>query len=575
MVIGKKIRSMKLWSLLLLFGALPLLAQAPMSESEARSFYETRNKEIQRLWREKQYDKAVPILEEIVAIPAMMRIPEIRFDARYNLACGYSLLGQKEKSLTLLREIVADTVVDPTQIEHDTDFDNIRSEPAYKEILAAARPRWEAQNRFWDSPALNTAFKENLTEDEKIAGLARFWSEAKYNFAWFEKRPDLDWDAKMIEYLPRVRATKSTLDYYRVMMEFAALLKDGHTNVSPPRELQDDFWSRPAIWIALVEGRVLVAKVLGDEALTAAGVRRGVELIAVDGLPVREYAARFVMSFLSVSTEQDRDNRAFRAYPLLSGPPNSKVRLQFRDESGKAFEVTTTRLAGSELDKRDTRPPRGRLEFRLLDDGRIAYVALNTFAERDIVTDFEKAWPEIRKAPALILDVRANGGGNSGFGSQILSYLVAKGGDTEAVRMRLYRPAYRAWGRGEDWQDQTWTVDAQPGAGYGGRVVLLTGPGTFSAAEDFAASFDMLKAGIILGEPTAGSTGQPLSFPLPGGGSARVCTLQTRYADGREFVGVGVQPKIRVTPTIADFLAGKDTVLEFAEAYLRDHAPGQ
>jgi C-terminal processing protease CtpA/Prc len=529
-----------------------------------------------KLWQEKQWDKAVPILQEVLATPAMMQIPEIRFDARYDLACGYSLLGQKEKSLALLREIVADTGVDPTQIENDTDFDNIRSEPAYKEILAAARPRWEAKNRLWDSPAMHTAFKENLSEEEKIAGLVRFWSEAKYNFVWFEKQPDLDWDAKMMEYLPRVRATKSTLEYYRVLMEFAALLKDAHTNVYPPRELQDNFWSRPAIGITRVEGRILVTRVLGDETLTAAGVHRGVELIAVDGLPVREYAARFVMPLLAVSTEQDRENRAFRASGLLSGPPGSKVQLQFRGELGKTFEVTTARLTDSELDKRDTRPPQGRFEFRMLDDGRIAYVALNTFGERDIVTDFANAWPEIRKAPALILDVRSNGGGNSGFGSEILGYLVAKGGPAEAARLPLYRPTYRAWGRigqGRDWESDTWSVDAQAGGGYSGPIILLTGPGSFSAAEDFAASFDMLKAGIILGEPTAGSTGQPLSFRLPGGGSARVCTIQTRYADGRDFVGVGVQPKIRVTPTIADFLAGKDTVLEAAEAYLRGHAP--
>ena len=576
MLIRNKVACLKVWSLLLLFGALPLLAQAPMTEAEARSLYETRNKEILKLWQEKRWDKAVPILQEIVATPAMMQIPEIRFDARYDLACGYSLLGQKEKSLALLREMVADTGVDPTQVEQDSDFDNIRSEPAYKEILAAARPRWEAQNRFWDSPALGTPFKENLTEDEKVAGLARFWCEAKYNFAWFERLPDLDWDAKMFEYLPRVRATKSTLEYYRVLMEFAALLKDAHTNISPPHELHDEFWSRPALGVTRVEGRVLVTRVLGDEALTTAGVRRGVELIAVDGLPVAEYAERFVKPLLAVSTQQDRDNRAFRAYPLLSGPPNSKVRLQFRDESGKTFELTATRLTDSELDKRDTRPPQGRFEFRMLDDGRIAYVALNTFGERDIVTDFDKAWPDIRKAPALILDVRTNGGGNSGFGSQILSYLVAKGGDAEAARLPLYRPTYRAWGRlghGRDWQSETWSVDTQQGGGYNGPIVLLIGPGTFSAAEDFAVSFDMLKAGMILGEPTAGSTGQPLDFRMPGGGHARVCTIQTRYADGRDFVGVGVQPKIRVTPTIADFLASKDTVLEAAEAYLRGHAP--
>ncbi len=575
MVIRNKTAIMKIWSLVLLFGALPLLAQAPMSEADARSLYETRNKEILRLWHEKQWDKAVPILQEIVAMPVMMRIPDIRFDARYNLACGYSLLGQKQKSLALLREIVADTAIDPGQIERDSDFDNIRPEPGYKEILAAARPRWEAQNRFWDSPALGTPFKENLSEDEKIAGLARFWSEAKYNFAWFDKMPDLDWDAKMLEYLPRVRSTKSTLEYYRVMMEFAALLQDGHSSVYPPRQLQDEFWSRPAIRITLVEGRVLVTRVLGDEALSAAGVRRGVELSAVDGLPVRDYAARFVMPIVTASAEQDRERRAL-VYDLLGGPRNSKVRLQFRDESGKTFEVTTARLTDSELDKLDTRPPRGRLEFRLLENGRIAYVALNTFADRDIVTDFDKAWPGIRKAPGLILDVRTNGGGNSGFGSEILGYLVAKGGPAEGARLLLYHPTYRAWGRmgqGRDWETETWSVDARPGQGYNGRIVLLTGPGTFSAAEDFAASFDMLKAGIIIGEPTAGSTGQPLEFRLPGGGSARVCTIQTRYADGRDFVGVGVQPKIRVTPTVADFRAGKDTVLESAEAYLRDPAP--
>ena len=568
---NKKTSTLKLCSLLLLFGVLPLCAQAPMSECEARSLYEARNKEIQRLWGEKQWDKAVPMLEEIVATPAMMRILEIRSDARYNLACGYARLGQKEKSLALLRAIVADTAVDPAQLDSDTDLAGIRSEPAYKEILAADRPRWETQKRFWDSSAMSTPFQSNLTEDEKVAGLVRFWSEAKYNFAWFDKMPDLDWDAKMVEYLPRVRSTKSTLEYYRVMMEFAALLKDAHTNVNPPPQLRGDMESWPPIGITLVEGRVLVTRVIGDDALTAAGVRRGVELVGLDGLPVRDYAACFVLPRVTASSEQDRERRAL-AYNLLDGPRDSKVRLQFRDGSGKTFEVSTTRLAPSEIDQRDTTPHRARFEFRTFDNGRIAYVALNSFGEGEIVTDFEKAWPDIRKAPALILDVRRNGGGNSGFGSQILGYLVTKGGDVEAVRTRLYRPAYRAWGNAEGWHNDTWSVDAKPGAGYTGRIVLLIGPGTFSAAEDFAVSFDMLKAGILLGEPSAGSTGQPLLFRLPGGGSARVCTIQCRYADGREFVGVGVQPKVRVSPTVADFVAGKDTALEAAEAYLRDRA---
>jgi carboxyl-terminal processing protease len=72
-----------------------------------------------------------------------------------------------------------------------------------------------------------------------------------------------------------------------------------------------------------------------------------------------------------------------------------------------------------------------------------------------------------------------------------------------------------------------------------------------------------------VGEPTGGSTGQPLMFNLPGGGLARVCTKRDTYPDGREFVGVGIQPQVLVRPTVEDFRAGRDTVLEAALELLR------
>jgi hypothetical protein len=42
--------------------------------------------------------------------------------------------------------------------------------------------------------------------------------------------------------------------------------------------------------------------------------------------------------------------------------------------------------------------------------------------------------------------------------------------------------------------------------------------------------------------------------------------------DGREFVGVGIQPQVRVEPRLADFRAGRDTVLEAALGLLRKGA---
>jgi C-terminal processing protease CtpA/Prc len=87
---------------------------------------------------------------------------------------------------------------------------------------------------------------------------------------------------------------------------------------------------------------------------------------------------------------------------------------------------------------------------------------------------------------------------------------------------------------------------------------VLTGPRTFSAAEDFVVSFDAMKRGMLVGQRTAGSTGQPLFFDLPGGGTARICVKRDTYPDGRAFVGIGIPPQIEVEPTVADIRAGRD-----------------
>jgi carboxyl-terminal processing protease len=95
-------------------------------------------------------------------------------------------------------------------------------------------------------------------------------------------------------------------------------------------------------------------------------------------------------------------------------------------------------------------------------------------------------------------------------------------------------------------------------------VIVLTSPRTFSAAEDFLVAFDQSGRGTIIGEPSGGSTGNPLNFSLPGGGTGLVCSKHDAYADGREFVGIGIKPQIAASPTVADYRAGRDTVLERA-----------
>ncbi len=72
-----------------------------------------------------------------------------------------------------------------------------------------------------------------------------------------------------------------------------------------------------------------------------------------------------------------------------------------------------------------------------------------------------------------------------------------------------------------------------------------------------------------MGEASGGSTGQPLSFPMPGGGTARVCAKRDSYPDGKEFVGVGVIPHVVVKQTVNGIRTGRDPVLDAAVQHLK------
>jgi C-terminal processing protease CtpA/Prc len=130
---------------------------------------------------------------------------------------------------------------------------------------------------------------------------------------------------------------------------------------------------------------------------------------------------------------------------------------------------------------------------------------------------------------------------------------------------RDYRPTLRAFGMGMRWDITSGPIYAPHSSKrYEGPVAVLCGALTGSAAEDFLMAFDAMERGKIVGEPTGGSTGQPISFALPGGGSGRVCAARTTYPDGTEFVGRGILPDIVVHSTAADVRQGRDVVLEAA-----------
>jgi C-terminal processing protease CtpA/Prc len=540
-------------------------AQTPAGDPAFRDYYQRRDAEATALYGQKEYAKAAAIHEELRRNPALARMEDANTHVLYNLACEYSLAGEKEKAVDTLRDAIATGSVSASAIRQDSDFVPIRNEPAYQKLLADLDVKERPVRMLWNSPALRTPYRDDLPEDEKVAGLSRIWSEAKYNFVYFYRLDGIDWDGLYLSYLPKVRATKSTLEYYQVLAEFTARLKDGHTAVNYPSQLGAKLgW--PLLTTALVGERVFIATVR-DPSLASQGIARGVEILAVNGEPVKQYGAEKVAPYRGASTPQDLDIKTFE-YSLLGGPLDMPVELTLRDPAGTTFVRSLPRKTGAEAD-RFPHEPFHAFEFKLLE-GNIAYVALRSFGDNTCSREFAARFADIRKADAIIFDVRENSGGSSNVGWEILGYLTDQSFNSTRWRTREYRPAERAWGQAERWFDNPGNpLPSRTADPYRKPVLVLTSPRTYSAAEDFAAVFDAMKRGTIVGEATGGSTGQPLSVPLPGGGSVRICTKHDRYPDGNEFVGVGIQPGVPVSPTVEDFRAGRDTVLGAAVRLLK------
>ena len=252
---------------------------------------------------------------------------------------------------------------------------------------------------------------------------------------------------------------------------------------------------------------------------------------------------------------------------LLSGPLQQPVRVTVRDAAGHPRELSLPRMPARDFEAAVWAGPV--FQWRMLP-GNIAYVRVLHFGNDSAAAGFREHFDEIARADGLVIDVRENGGGNSSNGYQLLAMLTDQPFAGSSWQTREYLPTYRAWGRPEGIHSEpAFEMPPDGTRHYAGPVLVLTSARTYSAAEDFVVAFDAMRRGRIVGEPTGGSTGQPLLFDLPGGGTARICTKRDRYPDGREFVGVGVQPQVAVSPRVDDLLAGRDTVLDAALRLLR------
>jgi hypothetical protein len=126
----------------------------------------------------------------------------------------------------------------------------------------------------------------------------------------------------------------------------------------------------------------------------------------------------------------------------------------------------------------------------------IGYLRISAFPPRSLVAErYASAMDTLSDTDALIIDVRDNHGGVPESVALLISYFVDRPTRLNDI-----------WSRDSGRTTQTWTEGQLDGRRYGGKkpVVILAGPGTASAGEDFTYTMQALKRATVIGERTWG-----------------------------------------------------------------------
>ncbi len=412
---------------------------------------------------------------------------------------------------------------------------------------------------------------QQLTPVDRQLVAAGVWSESRYNYAYWDA-VRADWDSAFATVVTETAGrTVSDVQYFRRMRRFVALLADPQAELVPPPALAARV-ARPPLALRSIERRPFIIDYAPNDEMRIARPERLAEILAIQGVPAEQWIRDSMLPETPGATEASRWERAVAH--MLEGEKGSALHLLLRLPGGEQRGASVTRSV-SLTSRWPLEPPA--LDVDALPGGAI-WVRVSSLADAGVVQAFDRALGDTPHASGIVLDLREASGGGTGAGREngyaILARLIERPVLTSRWRTPQYRPAYR----GTDAPDSNgaWlaapsdTIPPRQGrTRFAGPVAMLSSPQTAGAAEDLLVAFRNGARGPIIGEKSAGSTGQTLLLPLPRGWQLRVTVTRDAFPDGTEFARTGVAPEVPVTVRVDDVLAGRDVALDRAREYLK------
>ncbi len=396
-----------------------------------------------------------------------------------------------------------------------------------------------------DSSLVSTA-----TVEGRLAVFDDAWETIEDRY-YDPKFHGVDWQAKRTLFRPAAARAGNTHDFYEVLRQMIASLRDAHTRVYSPDE-KFDWWNPRFVTIGLttreVEGVPTVVYIESNSPASRTDIRQGDVIVSVDDVPVAE----FVNRRLEASGLSHDSEARFRAIgSLFDGQAGTTVKVGWASRNGKHKSAVLQRYWIQRT-----------LGFNNERKGKIAVLRLDAFTQT-VALDFSKSLPEVLDgAEGIVLDLRFNGGGDAEAMADVASLFLEDG-----INLGKFADRSGASFELQTFSKRLWRIPRMSSIKL--PLVVLTSESTSSAAEILVAALQAKQRARVIGTETCGCVLAIRNrHALPDGGVLDVSEFDYRTAAGLRLEGSGIKPDTLMKLTRADIYSRRDAALELAKDIL-------
>lgn len=203
------------------------------------------------------------------------------------------------------------------------------------------------------------------------------------------------------------------------------------------------------------------------------------------------------------------------------------------------------------------------LQYRVLENDSLGYVRVASFDASPSVSVISEMLMYMKDCPALIIDVRSNGGGYLTAAERLMSSFINE--------RTLVGYMQHKTGRGHQDFSAPQEIYVKPSEGvrWLRPVIVLANRRTYSAANSFVMYMEPLPNVMIVGDRTGGGSGMPFNSELPNGWSVRFSASPMLNLK-REHTEFGIEPHVKRDISSEDYQKSVDTILETARDILHE-----